>query len=855
MRRPLDAAALAGCHAAERLLQRVAADASAAPAAIGIVGRGGTGKSALLDGLAGVYAEAGLRVRRCEGGSPGDGVGGLLPGEALLVDDAQWLNAEIVGALTRLADQAASAAARLAVAHRPWPRSEALAALDAALTRYRPLVVLDHLDRAAVAERATQLLGAPPNEALLDVLHGWTGGLPVYVDGLATALLDEGLIQSGRLRGSPRMPAAVDEVVRAQLDPLDSVARSVLAATSLDAPIDEDLLSALLGVEPAEIVQAVEAVQAAGLMRPDGTLARVVQHAVRRLTPLVQARTLRERLAGLLADRGGSILAAGTHLLGTSATGARAAALLEAAGDEALMESPALARSLFDQAVQAGARAEAVAARRAEASALAGDLDAALRLASRAVADPNAPDRARGIRVAAAVLAHRGLLERSARLYCSLAEQSDGGEAALSHLLSVPGLLGTGSLEQAAQALAAGDGQATRPLSLLADAVALTAQGLRQAVTGSVTVALSTLVQAASLLESSGRAMLLPDTPAALAAVVAHHSGDFDVADSVLERAIAAEVSEPLMAVRHRLLQGWTGLRRGDIQLARTGLDLARSLERAERGRLEPRDELYATALEVGIARRQGDLDGLMAGWQRAREALMRHPVDLFVLQPLGELAVGAARLGELRWIQSFISDAWGLLDRLGNPPLWSVPLRWYALQSAIAADDLAGAQRHADLLDSAGAGSEHGETLAVAAQTWVRVLAGDVEAARIEAAARRLHAAGLAWEASRLAGAGAIRARDRAGMRALLSYARSVQPTSAAHAAPSSDAMLSEREREVASCVVAGLTYKEIGAQLFISSKTVEHHVARIRQRLGATTRADLLAQLRALLAQPETP
>ncbi|MGH3924744.1 MAG: helix-turn-helix domain-containing protein, partial [Pseudonocardiaceae bacterium] len=64
-----------------------------------------------------------------------------------------------------------------------------------------------------------------------------------------------------------------------------------------------------------------------------------------------------------------------------------------------------------------------------------------------------------------------------------------------------------------------------------------------------------------------------------------------------------------------------------------------------------------------------------------------------------------------------------------------------------------------------------------------------------------------------------------------------------------------SEREREVASLVLAGLTYKQIGAQLFISAKTVEHHVARIRQRLGATTRAELLAQLRTLSAQPETP
>jgi DNA-binding CsgD family transcriptional regulator len=59
----------------------------------------------------------------------------------------------------------------------------------------------------------------------------------------------------------------------------------------------------------------------------------------------------------------------------------------------------------------------------------------------------------------------------------------------------------------------------------------------------------------------------------------------------------------------------------------------------------------------------------------------------------------------------------------------------------------------------------------------------------------------------------------------------------------------LSEREIQVAELVLAGMTYKQAGAQLFISAKTVEHHVARMRQRLGASSRSDLLSQLRTLL------
>lgn len=58
----------------------------------------------------------------------------------------------------------------------------------------------------------------------------------------------------------------------------------------------------------------------------------------------------------------------------------------------------------------------------------------------------------------------------------------------------------------------------------------------------------------------------------------------------------------------------------------------------------------------------------------------------------------------------------------------------------------------------------------------------------------------------------------------------------------------LSAREVEVARMVLTGKTYREIGSTLFISPRTVEHHIARIRRRLGLETRAELLDHLRAL-------
>ncbi|MBM0240517.1 helix-turn-helix transcriptional regulator, partial [Micromonospora sp. ATA32] len=44
--------------------------------------------------------------------------------------------------------------------------------------------------------------------------------------------------------------------------------------------------------------------------------------------------------------------------------------------------------------------------------------------------------------------------------------------------------------------------------------------------------------------------------------------------------------------------------------------------------------------------------------------------------------------------------------------------------------------------------------------------------------------------------------------------------------------------------------TYRQIGDRLFISAKTVEHHVARMRSRLNCANRAELLALLRTVVA-----
>ncbi len=436
---------------------------------------------------------------------------------------------------------------------------------------------------------------------------------------------------------------------------------------------------------------------------------------------------------------------------------------------------------------------------------------------------------------------------------------------------------------------------------MLSGAESLIARGTTESVTGSPVAALSQLSRAASLLETAGSTPLLPDTPAALAALVAMHAGEFAAASSVLGQAISARQGGRLAVTRHQLLLAFLAMMRGHTSDAHARLAAAG----ADRPALEPRDELFAAAITVGLARREGDLPALRPGWSRARQALLQHPVDLYVLLPLGELAVAAARLSEQGWIEPHLREAEALLGQLGQPPLWAVPLHWYGVHAAITGESPQEARRHVSALAAASTAGPFAAVLAAAASGWMRVLAGTADAELVVTTARlargrarvrgipagraggdpghrpqdhgrpaRMRPRGTAGGAVRPARARG-RARRRSGGSPRPERSRPARPAPAGpatgpsptglaptglapdgHDRPAAvpDATLSAREQEIARQVLTGLTYKEIGAQLFISAKTVEHHMARIRRRLGATSRRELFGQLQVMLKAEQT-
>jgi len=56
----------------------------------------------------------------------------------------------------------------------------------------------------------------------------------------------------------------------------------------------------------------------------------------------------------------------------------------------------------------------------------------------------------------------------------------------------------------------------------------------------------------------------------------------------------------------------------------------------------------------------------------------------------------------------------------------------------------------------------------------------------------------------------------------------------------------ITPRERDIILCLEKGLTYKEIGQELYISSHTVSNHVASIYKKTGVRSRVEMLNELR---------
>ncbi|MHA7264201.1 LuxR C-terminal-related transcriptional regulator [Arthrobacter sp. TMN-37] len=834
-----------------------AADRSAADPHLrlvaGVSGAGGTGKSALLDLAEEHYRAAGVGVVRGPAA-----LGPPLRGtrRAVIIDDAHLLDD---AALARISSIIEDRADHVIVSYRTWPRTSGLERLAAVLEQHHPPVVLGPLGSDDLARYLGAALGEPVPPATLELVAELTGGMPWLVQRVTA-----GLQQQGRGTDTvPEVPRGVMDQLGYELDGVETALRELLLAMAVGFAPPRQVPPGLEGSgTPIDALLAKG--RAGGLLLPDGRLVPLIRRALLAATPDYRILELQHFLVDVLTRDG---VLGGDVARGLARDGLRhprVAAALVAAADAALSDAPEAAAALYEEAAAAGTDRLATAARRAQAAAAAGDLDGAGRILDSLLAQEEVPDVARAADVAASVWAQRGMLSRGAEVYRWLGEGRAGSSAALAAVT----MIGSGDRE-GADGMLEGTAPGGSP-TLRAVSTALMGRAVLDSLGPSPAQALPGLVRASDMMTASGQSVPLPDLPAALAALAALSSGELDLAQSVLDAALAGGQGGPAARPRLTLLRAWTALQQDKPGEAR--LYAAEAVSGP--GTLAPRDGFFLTALEVALARRTGDVPALVAAWQRAREGILRVSIDLYLLLPLGELLVAGARLRDAERLEVQLAEAWSLLERLGHPPLWSVPLHWAAVQAALLAERPQDLAPHAAALVRNAQGYPLAAVLAAAGRAWISVLAGRFEVSVVEGAARALAAAGFTWDGSRLAGQAAARADDRKDMARLMACARDLHPVpfatagtqspraAAGTAAPeprlragavSDESGLSAREREVAQLVLEGRTYREIGQAIFISPRTAEHHIARIRRRLGVTTRAELLDRLRIALVRAE--
>lgn len=762
--------------------------------------------------------------------------------------------------LERLTEPVGHPSATVVVAAEPLVHRRELTSLTGALARSAPVVSLAPLTPAEVGRAAVDVLGWAPPAELIEAVSTITAGLPFLAYPALAAigsLGDEARESTGS--AVPAVSQATRIALIERLRRVDEAVLDTLLVSSLSPELGPDDVAAALDVG-AEAAQAlVDRARASGLIAPSHsetfvrslhqysaeTIGAARHHDVELalLRSQVEKSTLSMDVALRMADHG--------------VRDAQLADALTGFADRSQAHPDRVAR-LYRAAAEAGA--SVVSARLAEALALTGDCGTASQLADELLTSPDPAERAAGVRIAASVAMHDGAAAQAAELFRWLGTYPDAAVGVAGAIVAA----GVGDIE-AARAAASID-TAGPPTSSTRAARSL-AEGLVKTLDSSYGTAIALLSQAITI--GVGPLSVSPDTPAALVTLTALHAGDAVRARSVIGRAAGAGGTDGFFGHRHRLLFGWVNMQDGQLQAA--SAQVMAVVDSVTHERLHRRDAFWAAALQTGIARRSGDSGSMQKNWYAAMEVLTEYSMDLYSLLPLGELWIVAARMHQLDRIEHAVAEAFNLLDRLGSPALWSPPLHWAGVHAGILANSPEAVAPHGLALSAAANHTPFARALATAGRAWLRVLANQVDADKVTAAARSLAQFGLTWDATRLASQAALQTPDARVSGAMLQLARDLkvsivdqapaaEPTSmpATTEAPQrvspvpASSRLSEREREVAALLLQGMPYRDIGSQLFISAKTVEHHVARIRRRLGAESRSELLSLLRATLGSP---
>ncbi|HVF77711.1 MAG TPA: AAA family ATPase [Solirubrobacteraceae bacterium] len=746
----------------------------------------------------------------------------------------------------------------------------------------------EHVELRPLADAdAAVLLHDVGDEALRARLLREAAGNPLYLEELALA--------AGRAEAS--LPSSLVAAVQQEVAALPAPARVLLEGAAVAGePFDpelaaraagqaEDALALLDQLVAADLVHRAESARGFRFRHP------LARRAVYDAAPPAWRLAAHERVAEELTRRGAALAVRAYHVEQCARPGDDdAVALLTRAAAESAETAPATAARLYESAQRLlpggdAARHAAVLAPRAAALASAGHLNESREAFERAaeLLAPGAPERIMLVARCATLEnvlglhgAARGRLERA------LASLPDGAAAELRAALETQLAL-TAFFAADAAAVTRWAGRALQTTaqppsgSPLAGAMVLgnALQSLGLLLSGDPTRsrwhvdlalrgftrlpdhAVATWPESAWVL---GHTLLLLE----------RHGESQEVMRRGLRIARAERIGHLVAPLTTLLALGLTDT-----------LDLAESLQLAEAAEETARLQglsyqlQWALSSHSFVAWLQGDVREVARLEAECRPLLDDlEPGDIF--KPIGRCNLAAHRAEEdpALALREMVDAAGPELERID--PTRSLWLALVLVRAAIATGDVDEARRFAALTERRAITYELpvGVTRALAARAEIALAEGDPQravrlaqaaadeqerlGARLDAlpsrlcAGRALATAGRRAEAhdelQRVADeagrAQAWRLRDAAGSE-LRRLGVRLAPVGAARAAPAPSALtpLTEREREIAALVAQGRSNKQVAATLFLSEKTVEHHLSRAYSKLGVRSRTQLTA------------
>src|SRR5215207_2752072 len=807
----------------------------------------------------------------------------------LVIEDLHWADASTRAFLRFLAATLGDERVLLVATYRPdeLHRRHPLRPLLAELERVRALRIdLAGLTHDELGEQLADILGKPPDAALVDRLYARSEGNPLFTEELLAAGTD----------GLGAVPPSLAAALALRIERLGDDAQEIVRVLSAGGPqfLDDSVLADVSGLEGRALRHALlrEAVHDELLPGERAELHRALARALER-EAADAGRPSAQRAAAIAHH----YLAAGDQpaALAAAVRAGIAAMDVQAYGEGAALFERAL--ELWDRVPDAKGLSgtdEAELLERASAcSFYADELARSVTLAKRALAlvdegaDPRraawlygmlqrslwamlrADDSVAAIERGLGLLAddepspeRAGLLAQHAKMLMlqsryrravsvarrALREQAEleepGGyhldEAGALNSLGVS-LSATGQIEEGAAALRRALELATERghLQDMAAAAANLSEALHRVgrTREALEVARATHAQLGSL----------PTRQLWLTLAIAQYS--FDAGDWEAAEAALAGVARRRFSSGHSELNSC--LRHAELALGRDEREAARAqLARAEELAVDSREPQYLGvlgALQADLGMRDGDVAAARAAVDEALDriefcsddALRMAMVSAAGLAAEATAAQQARDLGDDAAVAAALGHAELLIARVRACAEDGGPLEQAYLAHAEADYCRAlGIDQITQWADAAARWDALGRPYPAAVACWrhaeALVAAGDREAASPVAAAaieiaERLGAAWLAGELESLT----ARARLRLG-----------EPGEEAAAAGEDESDepfgLTPRERQVLALVAAGATNREIGRQLYMAEKTASVHVSRILSKLDVRSRTE---------------